>query len=29
VLESFVIWITELPTSEGEFRLELNEIVVS
>ncbi len=29
VLTSFVIWITELPTSDGEFRLELNEIVVS
>ncbi|MDQ4025192.1 MAG: hypothetical protein M3217_06855, partial [Actinomycetota bacterium] len=33
VLTSFVIWITELPRSEGqpenEFRLELTEIVVS
>ncbi|AEG45687.1 hypothetical protein [Isoptericola variabilis] len=29
VLTSFVIWITELPQSQGEYRLELNEIVVS
>lgn len=29
VLDSFVIWITELPEISGEYRLELAEIVVS
>ncbi len=29
VLRSFVIWIPELPTSDGEYRLEITEIVVS
>lgn len=29
VLTSFVIWVPELPTSDGEYRLEINEIVVS
>jgi hypothetical protein len=29
VLTSFVIWVPELPTSDGEYRLEITEIVVS
>ncbi|MEG3614080.1 hypothetical protein [Isoptericola haloaureus] len=29
VMDGFVLWTTELPTSAGEFRLELNEITVS
>ncbi|MDO8150030.1 hypothetical protein [Isoptericola sp. b408] len=29
VMDGFVLWTSELPTSEGEFRLELNEITVS
>ncbi|WP_402463773.1 protein kinase family protein [Isoptericola aurantiacus] len=29
VLDEFVLWITELPTTDGENRLELNEITLS
>jgi len=29
VADSFVLWVTELPTTNGKYYLELNEIVIS